>query len=45
MNAPAAERLLKSSIPAIELAIPSNEPDPMRWEFSQLSSMKRMIEV
>ena len=30
---------------AIELAIASNEPPPIRWPLSQLSSMKRTIEL
>ncbi len=32
-------------MPAMELASASNEPLPMRWPSSQLSSTKRMIEV
>ena len=36
--------LLKLNIWEIELAIPSNEPCPMRWPLSQLSSTNRMIE-
>jgi len=37
--------LPKVSIESMELATPWNEPSPIRWPPSQLSSIKRKIEV
>jgi hypothetical protein len=39
------DTFVKFIIPWMELARASNEPFPIRWPFSQLSSTKRMIEV